>query len=58
MQSLKRSGKSGAVLVAAVDRTIRNFVEIGHKSINDCPIVSGNALEQLNGALQDVEHVG
>lgn len=58
MHSLKRSGKSGAVLVAAVDRTIRNFVEIGHESINDCPIVSGNALEQLNGALQDVEHAG
>ncbi|MCP9257928.1 Alpha-catenin-like protein hmp-1 [Dirofilaria immitis] len=58
MHSLKRSGKSGAVLVAAIERTVHNFVEIGRSAIAECPIAIGNALEQLNETLQDVEHAG
>uniref|UniRef100_A0A1I7VC96 Vinculin n=1 Tax=Loa loa TaxID=7209 RepID=A0A1I7VC96_LOALO len=58
MHSLKRSGKSGAVLVAAIERTVCNFVEIGRSAIAECPIAVGNALEQLNETLQDVEHAG
>lgn len=58
MHSLKRSGKSGTVLVAAIERTIRNFVEIGRSAIAECPIAVGNALEQLNETLQNVEHAG
>lgn len=58
MHSLKRSGKSGIVLVAAIERTVRNFVEIGRTAIAECPIAVGNALEQLNEVLQDVEHAG
>ncbi|KAL3997509.1 Vinculin family protein [Acanthocheilonema viteae] len=56
MHSLKRSGKSGVVLVAAIERTVRNFVEMGRSAIAECPIAVGNALEQLNETLQNVEH--
>ncbi|VDM98964.1 unnamed protein product, partial [Onchocerca ochengi] len=56
MHSLKRSGKNGAVLVAAIEQTVRNFVEIGRSAIAECPAAVGNALKQLNETLQDVEH--
>lgn len=58
MHSLKRSGKSGVVLVAAIERTVRNFVEIGRSAIAECPVAVGNALEQLNETLHDVELAG
>lgn len=58
MHSLKRSGKSGAVLVATIERTISNFVEIGRSAISECPLVVGSALDQLNEVLHDIELAG
>ncbi|VDN04317.1 unnamed protein product [Thelazia callipaeda] len=58
MHPLKRSGKSGSVLVAAVERTIRNFVEIGRSAVAECPLATGKSLEQLKEALRNVEHAG
>uniref|UniRef100_F1KVE0 Protein humpback-1 n=1 Tax=Ascaris suum TaxID=6253 RepID=F1KVE0_ASCSU len=58
LYSLKKSGKSGAVLIAAVERTIENFLEVGRASVRECPIAKGNAVQELSNGLQSVEDAG
>ncbi|VDN52099.1 unnamed protein product [Dracunculus medinensis] len=56
--SMKRSGKSGQVLVATVEETIKNFLAIGRKAVRDCPLVSVSAIDEINMALQNIEDTG
>lgn len=55
---MKRSGKSGQVLVATVEETIKNFLAIGRKAVRDCPLVSVSAIDEINMALQNIEDTG
>ncbi|VDN36800.1 unnamed protein product [Gongylonema pulchrum] len=62
--SMRRSGgggKSGAVLVAAVDRTVRNFVHTARAAIAHCSITAAaaaDAVQQLAQAVELVEQFG
>ena len=58
LHTLKRTGKSGVVLVAGVEATIRNFIEIGRTAVRECPIARGNAVAELNATIDDLEKCG
>uniref|UniRef100_A0A0N5AZ37 Catenin alpha n=1 Tax=Syphacia muris TaxID=451379 RepID=A0A0N5AZ37_9BILA len=56
--TLKRTGKSGNVLVAAIEASIARFIDIGRKAIKDCPITKNNAVVDINTAIDDLEVYG
>lgn len=58
LHTLKRTGKSGTVLVAAVEASIARFVEIGRRAIQECPIAKGNAVAELNAGINQLEACG
>ena len=49
---------NGDALLARVNATLENFLAIGQRAIQTCPIQSGKTLEQLIVALNNVRAAG